>query len=81
MYWKLIVWFSCCRYDRTIDEDKELVQDPKTPVRQKVACRMLVCEKEILHDALDALMGLPNVPIESDMSTPLDVDNEFLKLD
>lgn len=42
---------------------------------------MLVCEKEILHDALDALMELPNVPVESEMSTPLNVDNEFLKLE
>lgn len=70
-----------CRYDRTIDEDKVLIQDPNTPVRQKVACRMLVCEKEILHSALDDLMSLPYTPSESDMSTPLDVDNELLKLD
>lgn len=69
-----------CRYDRTIDEDKVLIDDPNTPVRQKVACRMLVCEKEILHGALDALMALPNTPSASDMLTPLDVDNEVLQL-
>lgn len=70
-----------CRYDRTIDEDKALAQDPSTPVRQQVACRMLVCEKEILHEALDALMELPNVPLESEMATPIVVDNEYLRLE
>lgn len=69
-----------CRYDRTIDEDRALIADANTPVRQKVACRMLVCEKEILHDALDALMELPFGPTSSKMESPLDATNQYLKL-
>lgn len=71
------VW---CRYERNIEEDKALIANPDTPVRQKVACRMLVCEKEILHAALDEVTSLPHAPRESEMMSHLDANNSFIKL-
>jgi hypothetical protein len=78
---QLVTGHSCALGDRTIEEDKALIGDSTTPVRQKVACRMLVCEKEILHDALDALMELPFAPTESQLLSPLDVTNKHVKLE
>lgn len=58
-----------------------LIANADTPVRQKVACRMLVCEKEILHAALDEVMALPHAPRESEMVSRLDANSSFVRLE
>jgi hypothetical protein len=54
-------------------QDAELLQDDSLPARQRVACRLLVCEKRILHDALDDLMTVECAPTTSDL-TGFDTD-------
>lgn len=42
---------------------------------------MLVCEKEILHAALDEVMALPNAPRESEMVSRLDANSTYVRLE
>jgi hypothetical protein len=69
-----------CRYDRAIDEDRALIEDNDTPVRHKVACRLLVCEKEMLHDVLDDVVALPFAPKISNFALAVDGASKCVKL-
>jgi hypothetical protein len=51
-----------------MDQDIVLIQDESTPARQRVACRLLLCEKQILNDALTDLMQLECAPATSDVT-------------
>jgi hypothetical protein len=69
-----------CRYARTKQQDEELLKQESTPVRQKVACRLLICEKEAIHHALDAVVAMPHAPKESTLQVTLDECSRFVKL-
>lgn len=69
-----------CRYDRTRQQDKEVLEQAETPVRQKVACRLLICEKDALHAALDAVVALPYAPKESTLQVTLEQCSQFVNL-
>ena len=82
MYFMRSSTFACgtCRYKGTKEQIAALLASRETPSRQRVACRLLVCEKTILHDALDAVMALPHAPKESALQVTLDECSKFVKL-
>jgi hypothetical protein len=71
---------ATCRYDGTKEQIAEKLNSPDTPLRQKVACRLLLCEKTILHDVLDEVMALPHVPKESALQVTLDQGSRYVEL-
>lgn len=58
------------RYARSREEDEALLADESTPVRQKVACRLLVQEKILLEETMAAIQALPHAPQGVDVTIP-----------